>query len=188
MRAAHLLNFGWVALAALVLATACTGNGEATATRPVETATPTGPATEAQTGNEPRASQVRLRVVSGPAGVFAFAKVFIRGRGPFAFTVDTGASHSVIDYDVVQKLHLETIGKPLTVTGITCRGQAGRLRMRKWRAGGVALPAGEIQTIDMPEPGGGIEIDGLLGSDVLSTFGVITVDYQGQRLLLGTKA
>lgn len=188
MKVAHWVNFGWVALAALALATGCSGKVEATATHPAETAIATGTSTESPTGEKPRASQVRLRVVSGPGGVFAFAKVFIHGRGPFAFTVDTGASHSVIDYDLVQKLGLKTIGKPLTVTGITCRGQAGRLRMRKWRAGGVALPAGEIQTIDMPEPGGGIEIDGLLGSDVLSTFGAITVDYQRQRLLLGTRA
>jgi predicted aspartyl protease len=139
------------------------------------------------TAAEP-ADVVRLRVVSGPGGVFAFAKVYIRGQGPFAFTVDTGASHSVVDYDVVRKLRLETIGEPVTVTGITCRGEAGRLRMTKWRAGRIALPAAEIQTIDMPEPGGGLEIDGLLGSDVLSTFGKITVDYDAQRLLVGPTA
>jgi predicted aspartyl protease len=188
MRAGLWVNVGWVAVTALALATGCTGNREATATHPVETAIATETSPESTTEEKPRASRVPLRVVSGPGGVFAFANVFIRGRGPYAFTVDTGASHSVIDYDVVQKLRLKTIGKPVTVTGITCRGQAGRLRMRKWRAGGVALPAGEIQTIDMPEPGGGIEIDGLLGSDVLSTFGAITVDYHGQRLLLGAKA
>jgi predicted aspartyl protease len=131
---------------------------------------------------------VKLRVVSGPGGVFAFLKVYIRGKGPFAFTVDTGASHSVVDYDVVRKLGLKTIGDPVTVTGITCRGTAGRLRMAKWRAGAVTLPATEIQTIDMPEPGGGIEIDGLLGSDVLSTFGAITVDYRSERLVLPAPA
>jgi predicted aspartyl protease len=131
---------------------------------------------------------VKLRVVSGPGGVFAFLKVYIRGKGPFAFTVDTGASHSVVDYDVVRKLRLKTIGDPVKVTGITCRGTAGRLRMAKWRAGAVALPAAEIQTIDMPEPGGGIEIDGLLGSDILSTFGAITVDYKSERLVLAGPA
>jgi hypothetical protein len=60
--------------------------------------------------------------------------------------------------------------------------------MAKWRAGAVALPAAEIQTIDMPEPGGGIEIDGLLGSDILSTFGAITVDYKSERLVLAEPA
>jgi hypothetical protein len=40
----------------------------------------------------------------------------------------------------------------------------------------------------MPEPGGGIEIDGLLGSDILSTFGAITVDYKSERLVLAEPA
>jgi predicted aspartyl protease len=128
---------------------------------------------------------VDLRVVSGPGGVFAFLQVYIRGEGPFAFTVDTGASNSVIDFDVVRKLRLKTIGDPVTITGIACRGEAGRLRIAKWRADRIRLPSGEIQTIDMPEVGGGIEIDGLLGSDVLSSFGAITVDYETERLLLG---
>ena len=135
------------------------------------------------TAAEPR-RQVRLRVESGPAGVVAFVKVYVEGKGPFAFSVDTGASHSVIDFEVVRKLGLKTIGDPVTITGIACSGTAGRLRMQKWRAGGITLPAAEIQTIDMPSP----EIDGLLGSDVLSTFGAITVDYHSERLLFGAEA
>lgn len=153
-----------------------------------EAPTTTAPPPPTTTSEAEPVRDVPLRVVSGPGGVFAFLKVYIRGRGPFAFTVDTGASHSVIDYDLVRKLRLKTIGEPVTVTGITCRGTAGRLRMAKWRAGRIALPAGEIQTIDMPEPGGGIEIDGLLGSDVLSRFGAITVDYRAARLVLGSTA
>jgi hypothetical protein len=86
----------------------------------------------------------------------------------------------------VHRLHLRTIGEPLTVVGITCRGQAARLRMHKWRVGRVRLPAAEIQTIDMPDPGGGV--DGLLGSDILSTFGTISVDYRKERLVLGASA
>jgi predicted aspartyl protease len=128
------------------------------------------------------AREVKLRVDSGSFGVFAFARVFIGRRGPFTFTVDTGASHSIIDFDLVRKLGIRTIGAPLTVTGITCRGQAARIRVSRWRVGRVALPAKEIQTIDMPDPGGGV--DGLLGSDILSTFGAVTVDYAGERLVL----
>ena len=128
--------------------------------------------------------QARLRVVSGPAGVVAFVKVYVKGKGPFAFSVDTGASHSVIDFEVVRKLGLKTIGDPVTITGIACSGTAGWLRMAKWRAGGIRLPATKIQTIDMPSP----EIDGLLGSDVLSTFGTITIDYEGERLLIAEAA
>jgi predicted aspartyl protease len=161
---------------------------EATATTTTTTTPTKTSVTATTTAPKDRLRSVDLRVVSGPGGVFAFLEVYIRGRGPFAFTVDTGASHSVIDFDVVRKLRLETIGDPVTITGIACRGEAGRLRMARWRADRIRLPAGEIQTIDMPEVGGGIEIDGLLGSDVLSTFGAITVDYEGERLLLGAPA
>jgi predicted aspartyl protease len=179
-----------LALAALSFA-AC--SGEEPRAAQTGTAAPTAPApttTEATTtvAVEGSPRRVPLRVVSGPGGVFAFLEVYIRGEGPFAFTVDTGASNSVVDFDVVRKLGLKTIGDPVAVTGITCRGEAGRLRMRRWRAGAIRLPAGEIQAIDMPEPGGGIEIDGLLGSDVLSSFGAITVDYESERLLLGVNA
>jgi predicted aspartyl protease len=172
-------------LALFVLA-ACDAGKQAAATTPTVPQAPTQPApttTAAQPAGPP---SIRLRVVSGSAGVWAFAKVFIGGKGPFTFTVDTGASHSVVDYDLVRRLHLRTIGKPLTVTGITCRGSAARLRMGKWRVGSVKLPAAKIQTIDMPDPGGGV--DGLLGSDILSTFGTISVDYRNERLLLGSSA
>jgi predicted aspartyl protease len=183
---AQLRCFVPVAFLLLALATAgCSGDEAERNVAPTEVVTRTEPAPT--TAVEP-SQAVKLRVVSGPGGVFAFLKVYIRGKGPFAFTVDTGASHSVVDYDVVRKLRLKTIGDPVTVTGITCRGTAGRLRMAKWRAGAVALPAAEIQTIDMPEPGGGIEIDGLLGSDILSTFGAITVDYKSERLVLAEPA
>ena len=169
---------------ALLLPTACDSRKEAAATTSTVPQAPTQPApttTAAQPAGPP---SIRLRVVSGSAGVWAFAKVFIGGKGPFTFTVDTGASHSVVDYDLVRRLHLRTVGEPLTVTGITCRGSAARLRMGKWRVGRVRLPAAEIQTIDMPDPGGGV--DGLLGSDILSRFGTISVDYGNERLLLGS--
>ena len=172
-------------LALFVLA-ACDSGKEAAATKPTVPQAPTQPAPTTTAARPAGPPSIRLRVVSGSAGVWAFAKVFIGGKGPFTFTVDTGASHSIVDYDVVRRLHLRTIGEPLTVTGITCRGSAARLRMAKWRVGRVKLPAAEIQTIDMPDPGGGV--DGLLGSDILSTFGTISVDYRSERLLLGSSA
>jgi predicted aspartyl protease len=173
-----------LAVAALAACDAEKSAVETTETGATSTVEP--PPTTTATAPEPdRPPTVALRVVSGTFGVFAFARVFIGGKGPFTFTVDTGASHSVVDYDLVRRLGLRTIGEPLTVTGITCRGQAARLRMRSWRVGRVPLPAAEIQTIDMPDPGGGV--DGLLGSDILSTFGAISVDYEEARLVLGPR-
>jgi predicted aspartyl protease len=179
---------GTLLLLALVVAALSACDAQKTAVQTTETAatstTEPPPTTTAPKPDRPPA--VPLHVVSGTGGVFAFARVYIGGKGPFTFTVDTGASRSVVDYDLVRRLHLRTIGAPLTVTGITCRGQAGRLRVRRWRVGRVRLPAAEIHTIDFPDPGGGV--DGLLGSDILSTFGRISVDYGKERLVLGSRA
>jgi predicted aspartyl protease len=167
----------FAALMVAVVATGCARSDaepDATQGRQEETTT------TAASGNDGR--DVDLHVDSGSWGVVALADVFIDGKGPFTFSVDTGASNSVVDWDLVKKLRIKTIGKPLTVTGITCRGQAARIKMSDWRVGAVALPAEEIQAIDMPDAVGAV--DGLLGSDVLSTFGSITVDYESERLVL----
>jgi predicted aspartyl protease len=181
---------GRLLLLALAVAalTACDAQkGAVETTQAADTFTTTTEPAPTTTASKPAGPPgVHLRVVSGDYGVFAFARVFIGGKGPFTFSIDTGASHSVVDYDLVRRLHLRTTGEPLTVTGITCRGQAARLPMRKWRVGRVRLPAAEIQTIDMPDPGGGV--DGLLGSDILSTFGAISVDYKKELLVLGSTA
>ena len=176
-------------LAAAALVTVGTACGESS-TGPEgsrETTTSAATTQEVEGSGSPQ-SAVALRVVSGPGGVFAFAEVFIAGKGPFAFTVDTGASRTVLDADLVKRLGVKTIGEPVEITGITCRGEAGRVRVRAWRVGDVRLPAAEIQTVDMPEPPDGTAIDGLLGSDVLSRFGAITVDYQAERLTFARRA
>jgi predicted aspartyl protease len=176
------------AIAAFALAAGLAACGDSEADRP-QAAKSTTEATEATaTTSTPRADaeplEVDLRVVSGSGGTFAFANVFINGKGPFAFTVDTGASRSVLDWEVVKRVGIDVIGEPVEITGITCRGEAGRIRVRGWRVGDVRLPRAQIQTVDMPEPPDGTAIDGLLGSDILSRFGAVTVDYTAERLLL----
>jgi predicted aspartyl protease len=180
-------GFARLAVAPLVLAVALSGcAGSEPAIEAGERTTTEAP--DATTGATTVATEERptvdLRVVSGTGGVFAFAEVFINGEGPFAFTVDTGASRSVLDSDLVERVGVRTIGEPVEITGITCRGEAGRARVRGWRVGGVRLPQAVIQTVDMPEPPDGTEIDGLLGSDILSRFGTITVDYDAELLVL----
>jgi predicted aspartyl protease len=167
----------WLVLAVVVLSI---GNGCARGDAQPNVAETRPDSTTVATYGTDAGENVDLRVDTGSWGVFAFADVFIDGEGPFNFIVDTGASNSVVDWPLVQKLRIKTIGKPLSVTGITCRGAAARIRMSDWRVGGVELPRTQIRAIDMPAEG----VDGLLGSDVLSTFGSITLDYDGERLLL----
>lgn len=51
-------------------------------------------------------------------------------------------------------------------------------RVRGWRG------AGRVPVVDLAPPEGRGEIQGLLGSDVLSEFGRITVDYEDGALRL----
>jgi hypothetical protein len=138
-------------------------------------ASPTGGAEQA----------VRLVVLQGPGGsTLALAPVFIDGRGPFAFALDTGASYSVIDQELADELNLPSAGPPVEVTGVAATAEAGQVRAGGWRVGVVPLPGDTMVTLDLSEPNRRLKLRGLLGSDVLSRFGAVTVDYAHQRLVL----
>jgi hypothetical protein len=132
---------------------------------------------------------VPLVVIDGPqTGVLAFVPVYINDEGPFDFALDTGASRSVIDADVVEQLGLRTSGSAgpaITVTGVS---EARLVRIDNWRVGDVDIPINQAVTLDLPAPGGHVNIHGLLGSDVLSTFDAITLDYDRKELVLRPRA
>ena len=142
-----------LALPFLVVAPACSGGDASTGadTRPRITT-----ATVVETvEQEPEPSEtVDLRVNSGDFGVLAFAEVFIAGKGPYAFTVDTGASHSVVDWDLARDLGLDVIGKPVAVTGITCRGHAGPRRRPRHRGLARLRRAEQVRRRHRRLPGG----------------------------------
>ena len=52
------------------------------------------------------------------------------------------------------------------------------------RLGAVELGPTRVALVDLPEPRHGPGIEGLLGSDVLSRFGCVVVDYANQQLEL----
>ncbi|KOV52045.1 hypothetical protein ADL00_38425 [Streptomyces sp. AS58] len=107
----------------------------------------------------------------------AFVPVIIEGRGPFWFALDTGASTSVVDEDVADRVGLERTGERRSVSGILGTGEVPVARVDRWEVGDIRLDPGEVTVIDLGPPRGGGGIQGLLGSDVLSAFGSITVDY-----------
>lgn len=136
--------------------------------------------------NPPQVRTVPLQIVEGPEGaVLALAPVFINGQGPYAFALDTGASTSLIDRGLVDQLKLPIVGKPQQVTGITGVEEADLVKVDQWRVGEVGLPPATGITVNLPEPNRGTGLQGLLGSDILSQFGVITVDYRRGVLILG---
>ncbi len=129
--------------------------------------------------------EVPLQVVEGPQGaVLALVPVLIAGQGPFAFALDTGASQSLVDSDIARQLNLPVVGRAGQVTGVTGAQQADLVRVSEWRVGDVSLPQTDVISLGLPEPSRGVGLAGLLGSDILSRFGAITVDYQREVLVL----
>lgn len=63
-------------------------------------------------------------------------------------------------------------------------GEARRVKLDRWRVGHIELPGLIISEIDMPAVSREYRLDGLLGSDALSRFGAVLIDYDGQVLEL----
>ena len=129
-----------------------------------------------------------LQVITGSGGaVLALVPVTINGQGPYSFTLDTGASTSLVDKALVDRLNLPVVGRAQQVTGVTGSETARQIRLDNWSIGSVQLPT-TIAT-DLPLPASDVQAGmlGLLGSDVLSTFGAITVDYERQVLVLRSR-
>ncbi len=114
--------------------------------------------------------------------VLALARVVIHGRA-FPFLIDTGSSKTLVDVALARKLHLKHVGKPIQVTGVGCSEAASKVRLSRWSIGGQALP--KIVATESTIAGADGKAFGLLGSDVLSKFGTISIDYAHGSLTLG---
>lgn len=139
-------------------------------------------------GSVHRSGTAPLKVVSTQYAALAVASVTLDGQGPFPFIVDTGASSSVVDSAVATKIGLKATGKTRQLNGVGCPVNAARAKVSSWKVGDVALPAATVSVLSMVANTKGPEIGGLLGSDVLSEFGVAALDYQDQQLRLGPAA
>jgi hypothetical protein len=139
-------------------------------------------------GPQPDELRVPLQVVEGSEGqVLTLISVYIEDRGPFAFTLDTGASRSLISREIVNRLRLPSHGRAVEVQAMTSAASADRIRVEKWRVGDVPLPAHTLLALGEQATDAELGFSGLLGSDVLSEFGVITIDYKRQELTLRSR-
>jgi predicted aspartyl protease len=143
---------------------------------------------EAEPTLEPGEIEVPLQIARGPNGAtLALVPVSINGQGPFSFALDTGASNSLVDSALVQQLGITIIGPAGQVTGVTGSETALAIQLNQWSIGTVALPATTGISLSLAQDSSGPILAGLLGSDVLSTFSAIAVDYNQQRLILREK-
>lgn len=116
----------------------------------------------ASNGFQPLPAEVRL------SGHHLTTQVFVNGKGPFRFIVDTGADRSVLSEEVAQALRLP-IGKQVTVQGIIRAIPAPSAPVRELKFG-VAVRS----NLQMPVlPRQLLQADGFLGLDAIGTNRVV---------------
>lgn len=186
-----------VALSALVLATpvAAGCGGTEGASSGVQTVTRT--VTEAQestdtSGNVVRSTDLKrpkrleLQVATGSQGqALALVKVRIGGQGPFRFILDTGASTTAIDARLASRLGLDPEGQAAPIQGVAGVGAGQPVRVSRWRIDTLRMRSRRIVAINLPDADRGNGIEGLIGSDVLSDFSAVGLDYAKGRLTIG---
>ncbi len=134
-------------------------------------------------GARTAAATVPLEILKARDGeTLALAVVRIHGRR-FPFLIDTGSSKTLVDDALAKQLHLKTVGRPIKVTGVGCSEAARKVRLKNWSIGGQSLPS--IVATSSVIAGSNGKAFGLLGSDVLSHFGSISLDYAHGELTLG---
>ena len=123
-----------------------------------------------------------VSVVAGQ--VAETADVCIGGQGPFPFVLDSGAGQTTIDAGLAHRLHLAAVGAPSEFAGIGCTGAAQPVSVGGWSLDGVELAPQQLTAATLPQMGGKGEPVGLLGSDVLSRFGGVRIDFDPGALVL----
>jgi predicted aspartyl protease len=120
---------------------------------------------------------VAIKVFKHGKQVIALVPVTIDGKGPFTFALDTGASQSLVDSAVAKKLGVHTTGDSHRVAGITNVTKVQTIVVKHWQVGRVKLPSTTVVEANLPFGNADGGVQGLLGSDMLSQFDVVTIDY-----------
>ncbi|GAA4098498.1 MULTISPECIES: retropepsin-like aspartic protease [Actinomadura] len=128
----------------------------------------------------PQATTVPLRILTRDGATIVLVPVTVNGYGPYDFILDTGASSSSVDRRLVDRIGLPDTGESARVRGVGGSTVAPLVRVGDWRVGGRPLHGRSLVVTDV----GDDRVAGLLGSDELRRFGVITVDYARARLVL----
>ena len=126
---------------------------------------------------------IRTSKVAGQ--VAELINLCINGQGPFPFVLDSGDAESTIDAGLAHRLHLGSAGAPVDFEGVGCTAAARPVTVAHWSVGGLALAAQTLIAAHIPEMGGKGEPVGLFGSDVLSSFGAVRIDFRANTLTFG---
>jgi predicted aspartyl protease len=176
-------------LAIGLLAAGCGGGGPSAPTVHVEPEVnfalpPASVGCSAATTLPDGALRVPMTVSTEAGQVAELVNVCIDGAGPYPFVLDTGAGQSTIDAGLARRLHLAHAGQSTLFAGVGCTGTAQPVSVTAWSLEGVDLSAQNLTSATLPQIGGRGEPVGLLGSDVLSRFGGVRVDFAAGALVL----
>ncbi len=130
------------------------------------------------------AARVPITVSTVAGQVDESLNVCLGGKGPFAFVLDSGAGQSTIDAGFARRLHLAAAGPASQYFGVGCTGTARPVSSGRWSLDGIALAPQKLTAAALPQMGGKGQPVGLLGSDVLSRFGAIRIDFATGSLVL----
>jgi predicted aspartyl protease len=131
------------------------------------------------------AERIPITVSTVAGQVAELVNVCIGGQGPYPFVIDSGAGESIIDAHLAARLHLAHDGSKSGFAGVGCTGTAQPVDVTSWSVAGVALDAQSLTAATLPDFGTAGEPVGLLGSDVLSRFGAVRIDFAAQTLTFG---
>jgi predicted aspartyl protease len=122
-----------------------------------------------------------VRIVRALNGAVALVDVCVEGAGPFSFLIDTGSSRSVIDTALARRFHLRPVAPPEQAAGIGCATTVTPDQVSSWSLDGVALRGQELLAASVPSLGR-LPLAGVIGSDLLSRFGSIRLDYRTRTI------
>lgn len=131
------------------------------------------------TGNDQTRS-ADVRFASSPHGEVVIP-VFIGGKGPYQFLLDTGSSHTVISQKLATILGAVPVAKAPIATSV------GSILALVVRLSDVAAGSAHVESLlatSLPPDAAGMlddRLSGLLGQDFLSQFDY-TLDYRASRL------
>jgi hypothetical protein len=131
------------------------------------------------------AERIPIKVSTMAGQVAEMVNVCIAGKGPYPFLIDSGAGESIIAASLATKLHLRRDGPTSEFAGVGCVGSAASVSVSLWSVAGVPLQAQTFSAATLPDFGTPGQPVGLFGSDIMSRFGAVRIDFKAQTLTLG---
>jgi hypothetical protein len=127
-----------------------------------------------------------LKIATSGAGRLPTVAVCIDGKGPYPFLVSTGAGSSVVTPALARSLHLRK-GAKAAIRGVTCVTSSPSAKVSKWSMSGLRLAPQTLLVAKVPGTQLSPAPRGIIGSDVLSRFGAVRIDYRAGHMLLAGK-